>query len=147
MSAPKLCMFLILRNGKFGNGNSTYDIKWGAHTLWTFSQDVFTFRLLDFTFLCRSHEVKNVFFYFGKKQKKLDIAVRPAVFETATTNLISRNFLRESRGFFRIGRGWGRFCKVKLKLVTFNKVRYKLNALQLGGRSQELQFASLLSKP
>jgi hypothetical protein len=35
-----------------GGENSIYDVKWGAHTLDTFSPFVFIFRLLDFRFLC-----------------------------------------------------------------------------------------------
>jgi hypothetical protein len=51
---PKTIHLLnIVPHGKFWWENSNYDIKWGAHTLGTFSQIfLFTFRLLDFRFLC-----------------------------------------------------------------------------------------------
>jgi hypothetical protein len=35
-------------HGKFGRKNSTYDLKWGAHTLGAFSPLCSTFRLPDF---------------------------------------------------------------------------------------------------
>jgi hypothetical protein len=51
MSAPKqyihtLCLV------KFVWKNSNFDMNWGAHTLGHISPTFFTFRLLDFRFLC-----------------------------------------------------------------------------------------------
>jgi hypothetical protein len=54
-NSPKQNLYRIPLHGRFGSEFSIRDTKWGAHTLGTFSQLVFTFRVLVFRFLRGRH--------------------------------------------------------------------------------------------